>query len=337
MLAAGLAAFNGSFCYVGIYTPLKRRTTLNTHIGAIPGALPALIGWAAVSGELEPGRVDAVPDCLRLADPALPVDRVDVTARTTRPAASSMLPVVDPEGAHYGAAGRAGCHDACCRSPCCRCSPASRASPISSARSPSAGSFVARVDPVRHAIATRTPRGRLMRASLVYLPLVAVRAPDRVGGLMSVVSAANRERARSFGMWVLIGADALFWASLLFIYWNSRPRSAARSGPTSFPVGRRRAPCCRLRFPAWARSWPRCSGKRPPLAFLALLASLGRARLRSGSRRPKVGPDPARRALRHDRLPDHDPAGHPCAGRACSRPGIKLGGEAPSPLPAAVT
>lgn len=33
--------------YVLIYTPLKRVTTLNTAIGAIPGALPPLMGWAA--------------------------------------------------------------------------------------------------------------------------------------------------------------------------------------------------------------------------------------------------------------------------------------------------
>lgn len=33
--------------YVLVYTPLKRITTLNTAIGAIPGALPPLMGWAA--------------------------------------------------------------------------------------------------------------------------------------------------------------------------------------------------------------------------------------------------------------------------------------------------
>lgn len=39
--------------YVGIYTPLKRITTLNTFIGAFPGALPPLIGWTAVRGLIE--------------------------------------------------------------------------------------------------------------------------------------------------------------------------------------------------------------------------------------------------------------------------------------------
>jgi protoheme IX farnesyltransferase len=36
--------------YVFIYTPLKRVTTLNTLVGAIPGALPPVGGWAAATG-----------------------------------------------------------------------------------------------------------------------------------------------------------------------------------------------------------------------------------------------------------------------------------------------
>ncbi len=38
--------------YVFVYTPLKRVTTLNTLIGAVPGALPPVGGWAAATGAL---------------------------------------------------------------------------------------------------------------------------------------------------------------------------------------------------------------------------------------------------------------------------------------------
>lgn len=41
--------------YLFIYTPLKRITWLNTAVGAIPGALPPLMGWAAARGELSAG------------------------------------------------------------------------------------------------------------------------------------------------------------------------------------------------------------------------------------------------------------------------------------------
>jgi protoheme IX farnesyltransferase len=40
--------------YVLIYTPLKKRTSLATLIGAIPGALPPVIGWAAATGTISP-------------------------------------------------------------------------------------------------------------------------------------------------------------------------------------------------------------------------------------------------------------------------------------------
>jgi len=41
--------------YLFIYTPLKRLTWFNTMVGAIPGALPPLMGWTAARGELGGG------------------------------------------------------------------------------------------------------------------------------------------------------------------------------------------------------------------------------------------------------------------------------------------
>lgn len=53
-LAAWLAALT-ILLYVLAYTPLKRISTTNTLIGAIPGAIPPMIGWAAARGELGAG------------------------------------------------------------------------------------------------------------------------------------------------------------------------------------------------------------------------------------------------------------------------------------------
>ena len=52
---SALLAIATSVTYLGLYTPLKMRTTLATAVGAIPGAVPPLIGWAAARGELGAG------------------------------------------------------------------------------------------------------------------------------------------------------------------------------------------------------------------------------------------------------------------------------------------
>lgn len=49
--AAGVALVT-LLSYVAVYTPLKRRTHWATLIGAVPGALPPVIGWAAAHGSL---------------------------------------------------------------------------------------------------------------------------------------------------------------------------------------------------------------------------------------------------------------------------------------------
>jgi protoheme IX farnesyltransferase len=54
-LLSALLAIGTSVTYLGLYTPLKMRTTLATAVGAFPGAVPPLIGWAAARGELGAG------------------------------------------------------------------------------------------------------------------------------------------------------------------------------------------------------------------------------------------------------------------------------------------
>jgi len=89
--------------YVGVYTPLKRRTPLNTLVGAIPGAIPPVMGWTAVTSRIEPGAwvlfailfLWQLPHFLAIAW----MFRDDYARADLR-----MLPVVDPEG---GSTGRA--------------------------------------------------------------------------------------------------------------------------------------------------------------------------------------------------------------------------------------
>jgi protoheme IX farnesyltransferase len=51
-LLASLLAIITLLSYLFLYTPLKRKTPLCTLVGALPGAMPPLIGWAAASGRL---------------------------------------------------------------------------------------------------------------------------------------------------------------------------------------------------------------------------------------------------------------------------------------------
>jgi protoheme IX farnesyltransferase len=87
--------------YVWVYTPLKRVTTLNTAIGAIPGALPPLMGWTAATDEVSKGgwALFAIlffwqlPHFLAIAW----IYRDDY-----RRGGFAMLPVVDPDGRRTG-------------------------------------------------------------------------------------------------------------------------------------------------------------------------------------------------------------------------------------------
>jgi protoheme IX farnesyltransferase len=87
--------------YLFLYTPLKTRTSLATLVGALPGALPPVIGWTAAAGAVEAGALVLlgilflwqIPHFLAIAW----IYREDY-ARGGLP----MLPVVDPEGGLTG-------------------------------------------------------------------------------------------------------------------------------------------------------------------------------------------------------------------------------------------
>lgn len=51
----GLLGAIALFAYVAIYTPLKRCSSLALFVGAIPGAMPPLLGWVAKTGAFGPG------------------------------------------------------------------------------------------------------------------------------------------------------------------------------------------------------------------------------------------------------------------------------------------
>jgi len=98
---AGLVAAITLASYLFVYTPLKRFTTLNTVIGAIPGALPPVLGWVAANGKftIESFILFAIlflwqmPHFLAIAWRC----RHDYAS-----AGFKMLPIVDPTGASTG-------------------------------------------------------------------------------------------------------------------------------------------------------------------------------------------------------------------------------------------
>jgi len=48
-----LLGFIALAVYVGVYTPMKQRSTLALFVGAVPGAIPPLLGWTAVTGRVD--------------------------------------------------------------------------------------------------------------------------------------------------------------------------------------------------------------------------------------------------------------------------------------------
>jgi protoheme IX farnesyltransferase len=100
-IASALVAAATLGSYILLYTPLKRRTWLSTLIGAVPGALPPVIGWAAATGGVNLAGMTLfgivffwqIPHFLAIAW----LYREDY-ARAGLP----LLPVVEPDGASTG-------------------------------------------------------------------------------------------------------------------------------------------------------------------------------------------------------------------------------------------
>jgi protoheme IX farnesyltransferase len=98
---SAIVALTTLLTYAVIYTPLKRRSSFSTVIGAIPGALPPVIGWAAATGQLSRGAwvlfgivfLWQLPHFLAIAW----IYRHDY-ARAGFP----MLPVIEPDGRSTG-------------------------------------------------------------------------------------------------------------------------------------------------------------------------------------------------------------------------------------------
>lgn len=96
-LLSGLLGLFTLLSYVFVYTPLKQRSPLSTVVGALPGAMPPMIGYAAASGRLtsEAWALFAIlfiwqfPHFLAIAW----MYRDDYSRAGIR-----MLPVVDPDG-----------------------------------------------------------------------------------------------------------------------------------------------------------------------------------------------------------------------------------------------
>ena len=87
--------------YLFIYTPLKRVTWLNTAVGAVPGALPPLMGWTAARGELS-GEGWALFAILAFWQMPHFMAIAWIYRNEYAKAGFKMLPVVDPDGCRTG-------------------------------------------------------------------------------------------------------------------------------------------------------------------------------------------------------------------------------------------
>ena len=168
-LTAAAVALTTLLLYVFVYTPLKPLTTLNTAIGAVPGALPPVIGWAAATGQLS---VEAwalflilflwqFPHFLAIAW----IYREDYAR-----GGHKMLPIVDPTGAITGR--QAAFHALALIPAALMPSAIGLAGPFYFAGALALGLFYLFFAVKFWSDVSDSSARRLLRASIVYLPLI---------------------------------------------------------------------------------------------------------------------------------------------------------------------
>ncbi len=86
-----------AFLYVLVYTPMKKLSWLNTTIGAIPGAIPPMGGWAAATGQLDLGAWVLFLIMFLWQHPHF-YAIAWMCKEDYRLAGFKMLPVIDPQG-----------------------------------------------------------------------------------------------------------------------------------------------------------------------------------------------------------------------------------------------
>jgi heme o synthase len=99
-LTAGLGLLTW-FMYVCVYTPLKSRTSANTAVGAVAGALPVLMGWASVGAPLGLKAFTLFLIVFLWQFPHF-MAIAWIYRRQYAAAGLQMLPVVDPSGRRAG-------------------------------------------------------------------------------------------------------------------------------------------------------------------------------------------------------------------------------------------
>ena len=100
-LTAGLGAANVAL-YTGVYTPLKQLHVANTWVGAVVGAIPPLMGWAAAAGGLGAGAL-VLAGALQFWQLPHFMSLAWLCRHDYAKGGYKMLPLVDPSGARTAA------------------------------------------------------------------------------------------------------------------------------------------------------------------------------------------------------------------------------------------